>query len=302
MKRLPYLLGATGLALALFTVSCTTIGTHVKGGFACKAPQGTCAPMSMIDAQAIAGLGAGGGQVMPVGGGAQDGPAGMVMTAAMYGEGEPARTGDRTIKVVFPAHSDANGVFHEEAVAHVVAEWSRWTLRPSPPPVPGSLEAAIQKDAPSAQSPVAPVATIGGDPTSGVPLNLREAAAGLHAPADPAPAPPQDPSVVDGTDTQAGAPSADALAAARAGHRIGEPIAQKMPTAHRPAGKARRPAQISIGGPGVPGAATAALNRDQLRRILAKTSATHRDLADAGKSREIASAEPLAATAPGVRP
>ena len=221
MKRMPYLLAATGLTLALATVSCTTIGTHVKGGFACKAPQGTCAPMSTIDAQAIAGLGGSGGQTVPVSSPSADTDARFINTGD---EGVPVRTGEHVLRVVFPAHTDGGGVYHEEAVAHVVSEHSGWVLRPAEVPASGSLDAAIQASAPSSNpgtpTPVATTANAG--PTiRGVPLNLREAAAGLAAPADPMPD-PQEQVAVDMGGPDSGMPTPAALAAARAGHHIGD--------------------------------------------------------------------------------
>ena len=49
MNRLP-LLRAAALATPLFLASaCTSFGSNVNGSFACRAPEGTCAPTSTID-------------------------------------------------------------------------------------------------------------------------------------------------------------------------------------------------------------------------------------------------------------
>ena len=272
MKRVPYLLGATGLALALGTVSCTTLGTHVKGGFACKAPVGTCAPMSHIDAQAIAGLGALGAQAMPIANDGMDGQARFITTGA---EGVPVRTGERVMRVVFPAHTDGRGVFHDEAVAHVVSGQSGWTLRRVDAPTAGSLDAAIAAASPSASG-TASATTSPGPVTSAVPLNLREAAAGLSAPADPLPDAPHEQVAVDMPAGSDDLPSPQALAAAHAGHRIRDAVPEHASSAqssakaglqwaalhahhHKPSGHAVAAT--------VPGAATAALNRAVLRKL-----------------------------------
>ncbi|QYE33135.1 hypothetical protein KZX46_03155 (plasmid) [Polymorphobacter sp. PAMC 29334] len=105
--------------------SCMTSGTNMHGDFACRAPNGTCAPMSSIDAKAVAGMGA---SAQPVGGIAD--PAmpreGRVVTASTDGS-PPGRTSDRVLRVVFPAHIDASGIYHDESTAHAVIEHGGWT-------------------------------------------------------------------------------------------------------------------------------------------------------------------------------
>lgn len=52
MNQLP-ILRAAALAAPLFLASaCTSFGSNVNGSFACRAPEGTCAPTSTIDAGA----------------------------------------------------------------------------------------------------------------------------------------------------------------------------------------------------------------------------------------------------------
>ena len=122
MKHLARLV-LVGAALPL--AGCMTTGTNMHNDFACRAPNGTCAPMSAIDAKAVAGLGAG---TQPVGGIAD--PAmpreGRVVTASSDGS-PPARTSDRVLRVVFPAHIDASGIYHDESTAHAVVEHGGWT-------------------------------------------------------------------------------------------------------------------------------------------------------------------------------
>jgi len=113
----------SGAALPL--AGCMTAGTNMHGDFACRAPGGTCAPMSTIDARAVATMGAG---VRPVGDTTMPGipGRGRVVTASADGT-PPVRTSDRVLRVVFPAHIDASGIYHDEASAHAVVEHSGWT-------------------------------------------------------------------------------------------------------------------------------------------------------------------------------
>lgn len=123
MKHLARL-ALIGAALPL--AGCMTSGTNMHNDFSCRAPNGTCAPMSAIDARAVAGLGA---ATQPVGGIVD--PAipreGRVVTAS---DGSPpGRTSDRVLRVVFPAHIDASGIYHDESTAHAVVEHGGWTDR-----------------------------------------------------------------------------------------------------------------------------------------------------------------------------
>ena len=104
---------------------CMTTGTNMHNDFACRAPNGTCAPMSVIDGKAVAGMGA---MAQPIGGIVD--PAlpreGRMVTASADGT-PPGRTADRVLRVVFPAHIDASGIYHDEASAHAVVEHGKWT-------------------------------------------------------------------------------------------------------------------------------------------------------------------------------
>lgn len=120
------LLKVTLVTTAILPVAgCMTSGTNLHGDFACRAPGGTCAPMSTIDARAIAGLGA----VTHAAGEFAD-PAipseGRVITASVGGL-MPGRTSDRVLRVVFPAHIDPGGIYHEESAVHAVVERGGWT-------------------------------------------------------------------------------------------------------------------------------------------------------------------------------
>ena len=120
-----HLLRLALIGSALPLAGCMTTGTNMHGDFACRAPNGTCAPMSSIDAKAVSGLGAG---TQPVGGIADPTVPreGRVVTASADGS-PPGRTSDRVLRVVFPAHIDASGIYHDESTAHAVVEHGGWT-------------------------------------------------------------------------------------------------------------------------------------------------------------------------------
>lgn len=113
------------LALPLMLASlsaCATLGTNVAGDFSCRAPKGGCAPTGSIDAAATA---------------VSHGPASErtpLPARAGIAPGDVARTGERTIKIVFPAHIDSQGTLRDEAVAWAVVEQADWAaaLRRSP--------------------------------------------------------------------------------------------------------------------------------------------------------------------------
>ena len=204
----------TAVVALLASTGCATLGGNVSGDFACRAPDGTCSPMSAIDARAV--------QTMV--GDADAGDRGISAGAkqafrSQAASGSVGRTGERTLRVVFPAHVDRAGVLHDEATAHVVVEDASWTVTPVDPANRTSV----------GTSNVTPSFEISRSPA---PSSLREVIAGASAPVIegleslPAQAPhpiigidaPRVPGIVLG-------PTPEALAAARTGRRIVRPKA-----------------------------------------------------------------------------
>ena len=119
----------TGAVVAISAVAlsgCATLGGNVKGGFACRAPDGICAPSSKIDDQALA---------MISGGDADPMPTGMVDPT---GHDDPqftpvsatsrlTRTSEKVLRIVFPAHVDRQGRYREASAIHAVVERAAWT-------------------------------------------------------------------------------------------------------------------------------------------------------------------------------
>lgn len=227
------------LTTALGASGCTTLGGTVKGDFTCRAPAGTCAPMTKIDAAAIGSVDEEGASASAVGPRRQG--------ASGKGGSVAVRTGERVLTILLPAHVDEAGVLHDAATVHAVVEQPAWTFASigeptslsefSRSPAPSSLREAVAGASASAIEGLE-------SPPAQAPQPFSAAAPAVRIP-DPA------------------APSAAAIAAARAGHRIGTqpPATVPAPAAERlapttsalPAGKVVLPQ-------GDPAAARARLN------------------------------------------
>ena len=113
------LAGTAGLS------GCASLGGNVKGDFTCKAPDGICAPSSMIDDRALAMIsGEDGDRLIQ--------PAGPYAEPPTEGRGyqnvaTPARTRERVLRIVFPAQIDAAGRLHEQSAVHAVVEQGEWS-------------------------------------------------------------------------------------------------------------------------------------------------------------------------------
>ena len=180
--------------------ACATLGTNVAGDFSCRAPKGGCAPTGAIDAAATAGSHEPASERTPL-------PA-----RAGIAPGDAARTEERTIKIVFPAHIDSQGTLRDEAVAWAVVEQADWAaaLRRTPGGSDQSLNAQLRQSlkhkrqsaaaphsAPISVDDIAPVTALETPPDHSnsdallfplvsplvLPSTAREAIAGASAPA-----------------------------------------------------------------------------------------------------------------------
>lgn len=104
-------MSARGLPFTACTVvafvlgGCSTLGGNVKGSFACRAPEGTCAPTSVIDRQATG-----------------------TASAPAPGRARPPLAppqAAQTLQIVVAAHRDDAGREHEARVVHVVVPEGR---------------------------------------------------------------------------------------------------------------------------------------------------------------------------------
>ena len=92
-------LRAPGLALLVLTGGCSTLGGNVSGDFACRAPEGSCAPTTLIDAAATG-----------IDAQANAAPAPAATSASNTGQ---------SLRIVLAAHRDEAGRTHEARVVHV---------------------------------------------------------------------------------------------------------------------------------------------------------------------------------------
>lgn len=99
MSRHLLLRRAALLAPLTLTAACASLGGNVEGNFACRAPEGTCAPTSLIDAAAT-------------------GPQGLEAEAAPRPIPMPS-DGARRLRVVLAPYRDAAGRDHEARIVHL---------------------------------------------------------------------------------------------------------------------------------------------------------------------------------------
>ena len=178
------------MAAALLS-GCAILHDNVKGSFACKAPDGTCAPSSVIDDAAIAAI-----REEPAGVADPSDPPGTVSrrgATANHGSRHPrapmaavksgtntlpgaSRPGTRVLRVVFPAYVDREGQLHETAGVPL-------TLDDGLPGVPASSVAEQAAGGPASADPRRP----GGSPAL---LELAEQAPDISALASPPPSAP----------------------------------------------------------------------------------------------------------------
>lgn len=158
---------------------CVGLGGNVRGDFTCRAPRGDCAPTRVIDEKAAREIGANGDIALVV-----------ARRRAGVAPGDLARTGERTFRVVFPAHVDASGTLHDEAVAWTVIEPARWAaevrreddIRASS--VARTLRQARQDETQDAAAPeLLPTRPFSIASPLLLPSTAREAVAGAAAPA-----------------------------------------------------------------------------------------------------------------------
>ena len=99
MSRLPILRALLLAAPLVMASGCTSLGSNVKGSFACRAPDGTCAPTSTIDA----------------------GATGIDRAEVRHAHRPLPTTGEavRRLQVVLAGYRDEAGREHEARVVHL---------------------------------------------------------------------------------------------------------------------------------------------------------------------------------------
>ena len=113
------------VSAAVALSGCTTLGGNVKGDFACRAPDGICAPTSKIDDQALAMISGGDAETVPTGviNRYDRADPQFLRTSA---SAAPGRSSEKVLRIVFPAHVDRLGRFREASAIHAVVERGTW--------------------------------------------------------------------------------------------------------------------------------------------------------------------------------
>ena len=119
----------TGIALAvagLGMTSCTTFGTNISGKFGCGAPAGgSCAPATVIDDKALAEI-TGDTSFRPAVQ-YQQGPVRPAPQSVAIAAAGPVGVGpQKVLRIVFPAHTDGAGRYHETSVVQAVVDTGQW--------------------------------------------------------------------------------------------------------------------------------------------------------------------------------
>jgi conjugal transfer pilus assembly protein TraV len=140
-----------GVAAVASLAGCTTLfGGNVKGSFSCRAPDGICAPTSKIDDAALA-LISGDTSLTPAGPYMRP-PAGS-QRPSVTASAEPVRSGEKVLRIVFPAHIDASGRFREATAIHAVVERGEWMAAANT--VRGPSAVSMQQAVPSSSQALA---------------------------------------------------------------------------------------------------------------------------------------------------
>jgi len=92
-------------SLAASVAGCATLGGNVKGDFDCRAPEGSCAPTTLIDSAAL--------------GEAGNGSTPVTKSTPLATLAGPRQADARSLRIVIAAYRDAAGRDHEARVVHI---------------------------------------------------------------------------------------------------------------------------------------------------------------------------------------
>lgn len=160
-KSSPFLTVLPVLALGLLG-GCSMLNGNVKGNFSCRAPDGTCAPTSRIDDAAVALLvGEAPMEARPAESRCASGRCGSLgSTVVARPVSAPLRrSGEKVLRIMFPAYIDDLGRLHEASAMHTVVDSGDWV-----PAGNGSSAAAVDTP-PASRAPTGLVGTALSAPT-----------------------------------------------------------------------------------------------------------------------------------------
>ena len=131
------------LALGLLS-GCSILNGNVKGNFACRAPDGTCAPTSRIDDAAVALLvGETAEEARPATVHCAGGQCNKAVARAV--NAPQRRTGEKVLRIMFPSYIDDLGRLHEASAIHTVVESGDWVPAGEVAHVPDAISGATPR-------------------------------------------------------------------------------------------------------------------------------------------------------------
>lgn len=208
-----FVLAVAGMAMT----SCTTFGTNISGKFGCGAPAGgSCAPATVIDDKALAEI-TGDTSFRPAVQYQQGPVRSAPESVAIAATGSVGVGPQKVLRIVFPAHTDGAGRYHETSVVQAVVDRGQWVAATNGHG-PGLAASTTLNVSPEILSQL-------GAPIDAVTANERATAERLAADATPAPAPSAGTAV----------PTVGAVAAARAKVRGNRSVAATKSVAPAPA-------------------------------------------------------------------
>jgi len=131
------------LVLALLG-GCSILNGNVKGNFACRAPDGTCAPTSRIDDAAVALLvGETAEEARPAAARCAGGQCNNAVARAV--NAPQRRSGEKVLRIMFPSYIDDLGRLHEASAIHTVVESGDWVPAGEVAHVPDAISGATPR-------------------------------------------------------------------------------------------------------------------------------------------------------------
>lgn len=125
--------GSVTVAAMQLAACSTLLGGNIKGNFSCSAPNGTCAPSTVIDDQALAVI-QNARPMTPAGPYFQPPADARQRSGAVAAAERPVAVADnglvhrdrRVLRVVFPSYVDGRGNVHEPRIVHTVVDRGGW--------------------------------------------------------------------------------------------------------------------------------------------------------------------------------
>lgn len=125
-RKLPALAGIALATSALGLASCTTFGTNISGKFGCGAPQGgSCAPATVIDDKALAEI-TGDTSYRPAVEYRQAPVRPLPQNVSYAANTAVGAAPQKVLRIVFPAHVDGAGRYHEASVVQAMVDSGQW--------------------------------------------------------------------------------------------------------------------------------------------------------------------------------